>query len=273
MSPRATTSVTAPLLARQARTKPQAGEIATMARETRLDPGLETIRERSDQITRSAALMRILQRHEAGEVFPEPSSSGPSVQLAWTLPEVIAVRFPLRPVERQALEARGITGEPYSPELRARLINAALRDLDAEFKQGWGERVGIKRGHDGKTYAFAAVEAWTAGSGRVITRGVLRRVGDPKLHPHLNGRPLAVGAVAGTPAYPREGGQGLDALWELLDVTVTPEPRTVAVLRAPTAHAAVQAVKAGAYTNLGLAPLDAQLHRPWRGNAARNVKR
>ena len=257
---------TVTLLSRVAHTKAAPGEIATMARETRLSLRLETIRERSDQITRSRFLLRVIERLEAGEItesdLPAPPSAGPGVQLAWTLPEAVAARFPLPVKARNAIEGE----KAYSAELRTRLINTALNELADEMDAGWHERVGIKRGWDGHRLQFTGVEAWTAGAGHVVTRGVLRRTGD---YGPLEQRPLAVGKKAGNPAVASEIGG--EYLWELLDITATPEARTVAVLLAPNAHAAVCAVKSGQYADVGLGKLDAQRHRPWRPNAAKKA--
>ena len=254
------------LLSRVAHTKAGPGEIATMARETRLSPRLETIRERSDQVTRSKFLLSVIERLEAGEItesdLPAPPSTGPGVQLAWTLPEPIAARFPLPVKARKAIEGE----TAYSSELRTRLINAALNELADEMEAGFHERVGIKRDWNGYQYQFKGVEAWTAGAGYVVTRGVLRRTGD---YGPLEQRPLAVGKKAGNPAVASEIGG--EYLWELLDITATPEAKTLAVFLAPNAHAAVCAVRKGEYTDVGLGKLDAQRHRPWRPNAVKKA--
>lgn len=257
---------TVTLLSRVAHTKASDGEIATMARETRLSPRLETIRERSDQVTRSKFLLRVIERLEAGEItesdLPAPPSTGPGVQLAWTLPEPIAARFPLPVKAKTTVES----GKIYSSELRTRLINTALNELADEMEAGWHERVGIKRGWDGHRLQFTGVEAWTAGAGHVVTRGVLRRTGD---YGPLEQRPLAVGKKAGNPAVASEIGG--EYLWELLDITHTPEARTVAVFLAANAYDAVCAVRTGEYADVGLGKLDAQRHRPWRPNAVKKA--
>ncbi|MDL2343711.1 hypothetical protein QOL99_06045 [Deinococcus sp. MIMF12] len=246
-----------------ARTRRPPGHLITVALPTRLDPRLETIRESSDQLTRSAALIRVLQRYERGERFAPPQPGGPTVQLAWTLPEALAVLLPLRTEDARRLAGEGQRPQPLDPDTRVSLINAALLELLEEFGQGWGERIVIKRGWSGVFHAFT-VEAWTAGPGRVISRGALRRTGGHGSTLPLEERPLAAGDRPGIPALPREG--EADPLWELLELQ-SPEPRTVAVLRAPSAHAAVQMVKGKKYKHLGLELLDAQQHRPWKANA------
>lgn len=260
-----TERTTMPHVTSSPRVKPPAGYVSTMARAVTLDPALSDIRERSDQTTRSAALVRVIGRHEAGEQFAPPRPGGPSVQLAWTLPARLAARFPLRAPDVAELAAQGIGLEPYPHYVRTALINAALFEMLQDFKGGWGELVGVSRGWNGSSHQFPGLQAWTAGAGRVVTRGVLRRTGGYNSTLPLEERPIGVGRQSDMPVYPRDEPGGL--LWEVLELG-SPEPRTLAVLRAESAYAAVQAVRAGKFQDLGLEPLDAQRHRPWRGGNA-----